>query len=116
MDEVEVKIKFDPDDIDASDFTWGDMEDLQAGKFEVLRRMIEKYGIVEGIPEDVPESLQGAWLTNYLRGLKFGDMLAITNSFLEVINNKQNPVGGTNGKNSKSGSPHTSTPRRVGRR
>lgn len=110
----EVRIKFNPDDIDASDFTWGDMEDLQAGKFEILRRMVERYGTAEGIPEDVPEHFRATWLTNHLRSLKFTDMLEITNKFLEVINEKQSPS--KNGKNSGSVSPSTSTPKRVRRR
>lgn len=114
MSDVEVKIRFNSDDIDGSDFTWGDMEDLQAGKYEILRRMVERYGTIEGIPEEVPEHFRATWLTNYLRGLPVPNMLGITNKLLEVINEKQNPS--KNGKNSGGALPNTSTPKRVRRR
>lgn len=115
MDGIEVKITFDPDDIDASDFTWGDMEDLQAGKFEVLRKMVERYGTIHGIPEEVPDSFRDSWLTNYLRGMRFSDMLSISTAFLEVVKGKSNPVD-ENGKNSNGGSRSTLARGRASRR
>lgn len=102
----EVKISFDLDSFDANEFTWGDMEDLQEGKFAVMRRMIEKYSIVEGLPP--------GGLTAYLRALKFSEVAELSTQLIGIINEKQNPS--KNGKNSGSGSPNTSTPRRVSRR
>lgn len=101
-----VKLSFDLDKFDASDFTWGDMEDLQDGKFAVMRLMIERYAIVEGIPE--------GGLTNYLRGLKFSETMELASQLTAIINEKQNPS--KNGKNSGSGSLNTSSRKRVSRR
>lgn len=105
--ESEVIISFDLDLFDASDITWGDMEDLQSGKFEAMRRMIERYAVVEGL--EPPMTLAG-----YLRGLKFADTMEIGNQLVAIINEKQNPV--KNGKNSNGVLPNTSTPKRVRRR
>ena len=104
--ETVVKISFDLDQFDASDFTWGDMEDLQEGKFAVMRRMIERYAIVEGVPD--------GGLTNYLRGLRFSEVMELSTQLVEIINEKQNPS--KNGKNSGGGSPNTSSRKRVSRR
>lgn len=101
-----VKLSFDLDKFDASEFTWGDMEDLQEGKFAVMRLMIERYAIVEGIPE--------GGLTNYLRGLKFSETMELASQLVTIINEKQNPS--KNGKNSGSGSPSISSRKRVSRR
>jgi hypothetical protein len=101
-----VRISFDLDQFDAGDFTWGDMEDLQDGKFSVMRRMIERYAVVEGVPE--------GGLTTYLRGLKFAEVMELSTQLVAIINEKQNPS--KNGKNSEGGSPNTSTPKRASRR
>jgi len=103
---AEVKISFDLDKFDVSEFTWGDMEDLQEGKFSVMRRMIERYAIVEGVPE--------GGLTNYLRSLKFTEVTELSAQLVAIINEKQNPS--KNGKNSGSGSPPTSSRKQVSRR
>jgi hypothetical protein len=103
---IVVKISFDLDKFDASEFTWGDMEDLQEGKFAVMRLMIERYAIVEGIPE--------GGLTNYLRGLKFSETMELASQLVAIINEKQNPS--KNGKNSVSASLPTSTRGKVRRR
>jgi hypothetical protein len=105
-EETEVKISFDLDQFDASDFTWGDMEDLQEGKFAVIRRMIERYAVVTGVPE--------GGLPAYLRGMKFTEVMELSNQLVGIINEKQNPV--KNGKNSGGGSLNTSSRKRVSRR
>ena len=102
-----VKISFDLDQFDASEFTWGDMEDLQEGKFAVMRRMIERYAVVKGLP--VGQDFGG-----YLRSLKFSEVMELSTQLVGIINEKQNPS--KNGKNSGSGSLSTSTPKRVSRR
>jgi len=103
---AEVKISFDLDKFDASDFTWGDMEDLQEGKFTVMRRMIERYAVVEGVPEE--------GLGNYLRSLKFAEVMELSSQLVAIINEKQNPS--KNGKNSGGGSLNTSSRKRASRR
>lgn len=103
---MDVKITFDLDNFDAKEFTWGDMEDLQEGKFAVMRRMIERYATVEGVPQE--------GLTAYLRGLKFTETMELATQLVAIINEKQNPS--KNGKNLNGGSPNTSTPKRGSRR
>lgn len=102
----EVKITFDLDNFNASDFTWGDMEDLQEGKFSVMRRMIERYATVEGVPP--------GGLTAYLRGLKFSETMELASQLAAIVNEKQNPS--KNGKNSNGGSLNISKSVRASRR
>lgn len=89
---ADVKITFDIDKIDTSDFAWGDLEDLQSGKFAAIRALIERFAIVEGLSEN--ESL-----TSFLRGLSVPEMTDLVNDLTSVMNEKSNPAD-QNGKNS----------------
>lgn len=91
-----VRISFDLDRVDPSSFTWGDMEDLQGGKFSAIRGMIEKYAVVEGLP-------QGDNLSEFLRGLSIPEMNELVGELTSIMQNKINPVD-ENGKNSNGGS------------
>lgn len=106
-EDTKVRIEFDLDQFNADDFSFGWWEDLQNGKFTPIREMIEAYAVVEGLPP-------GMTLTNYLRSLKQGEVVELSNALIEVINEKKNPV--KNGKNSNGVSPNTSSRKRVRRR
>jgi hypothetical protein len=106
-EETEVKISFDLDQFDANDFDAGWHEDIQEGKIKAIRQMVENYAVVEGLPA-------GMNLTGYLRSLKLIELIELGTQLTAIINEKQDPV--KNGKNSKGGSPNTSSPRRGSRR
>lgn len=108
MSERTVKISFDLDKIGEVDFSWGTLEDLQAGKATAIRTIIQEYAEVEGLEE-------GEDLGEYLRSLRVSEMNELQQQMMEVIKLKQNPVG-ANGKNSNGGSRSTLSSKRVSRR
>lgn len=74
--------------LDLDEFTWGELEDMESNSPTVIRQVMQKYAVVEGV-DDMKE---------FIRGLSLNQMKDFSSEFRAAMAEATNPVG-VNGKN-----------------
>lgn len=74
--------------LDLDEFTWGELEDMESNSPTVIREIMQKYAVIEGV-EDVK---------GFIRGLSLNQMKDFSEQFRTAMAELTNPVS-KNGKN-----------------